>query len=302
MFPKVIDSTLLSLYRGCPEKARLRAFRGWTPATESIHLHAGGAYAAGLEAARQAFFHLGKSKGEAEAIGLQTLLVEYGDYQCDPEDSKSLQRMLGALEYYFSQYPLDSDYLIPHSFPTGKGVEYSFLEPLERNHPETGEPLIFSGRMDMVVDYNNAIFGYDDKTTTQLGPTWASQWDMRAQFSAYTWGARKAGIPMTGFIVRGLCILKKNYKTAEAVTYRPDWMVKRWEKSMYFLLDRMLEDYKKLGEEVEWETNQDDTCTAYGGCEFKKFCLMQPEGKESWLSPAFTRAHWDPVTRTRIPV
>jgi len=172
-FPEVIDSTLLSSFRSCPHKANLAYFQHYKPKVQSIHLHAGKAYAAGLEAARVAFFQEGHSEEDAKALGLKKLIEEYGDFDCPPDSAKSLERMCGALEYYFSVWPLSTDKAVPITLPSGKrGVEFSFIEPLEINHPETGNPLLYSGRMDTVVNYAGGIFGEDDKTTSQLGAKW----------------------------------------------------------------------------------------------------------------------------------
>ena len=39
----------------------------------------------------------------------------------------------------------------------------------------------------MIVELNNGLFIEDDKTASQLGSKWANQWEMRSQFSGYTW-------------------------------------------------------------------------------------------------------------------
>ena len=185
-FPTVIDSSLIAAFRSCPRKAFLDFFEHWKPKTPSVHLHAGAAYARGMEVARLAYFAGERPSAEAIALGGMALVEAYGDFQCPPESAKSLERTLGAYEFYFSQYPLETDSARPIILPSGKiGVEFSFSEPLDFPHPETGEPLLYVGRLDEVVDYNGAVFGEDDKTTSQLGASWSRQWDLRSQFTGY---------------------------------------------------------------------------------------------------------------------
>lgn len=294
-FPAVIDSSLLSHFRQCPRSAYLESFLSWKPRTRSVHLHAGAAFARGLEVARLSFYADGHSERDAIALGLQALIQAYGDFECPPDSAKSLERMMGAFEYYFSQYPLGTDTLRPATLPGGKlGVEFSFSEPIELDHPETGDPLLYCGRFDMIADYCGALYGEDDKTTSQLGASWSKQWDLRSQFTAYTWGARQAGIRLDGFVVRGVSILKTKYETQQAITPRPAWAVDRWYQQMLRDVARMIECWRA----GYWDWNLDDGCNAYGGCQFRKICLSQPEHEHVWLERDFERRHWDPVTRT----
>jgi hypothetical protein len=179
-FPAVIDSSLMAAFKSCPKKAFYEFIEHWKPVDPSVHLHAGAAYAAGLEAARTAYYVNGDSPDEAIAQGITALLKHYGDFECPSSSAKSAERMAGALEYYFSAYPLDQDKAIPLTLPGGKrGIEFSFLEPLDILHPEANEPLLYSGRMDMMVAYDGMKLGEDDKTTSQLGASWPRQWDNR---------------------------------------------------------------------------------------------------------------------------
>ena len=64
-FPEVIDSTLMSAIKACPTKAARAYLWHYKPISQSIHLHAGKAYAEGLEAARIAFYLEGRPEQEA---------------------------------------------------------------------------------------------------------------------------------------------------------------------------------------------------------------------------------------------
>lgn len=293
-FPSVIDSTLLSDFSECPGKVFLKSFLHYKPRTLSVHLHAGKAFAAGLESARLAFYGEGLSQDVAIGRGLQRLITEYGDFECPADSAKSLERMLGALEYYFSQYPMTTDTAKPARLPGGKlGIEFGFLEPIDVLHPETGDPILYSGRFDMIADYANAMYGEDDKTASQLGASWHKQWDLRSQFTAYCWGAGRHGIKLQGFLVRGVSILKTKYDTQQAITYRPQWMIDHWYEQMLAKVRRMIQ-YWEAGR-YEWALG--DACNAYGGCEFRNFCLAEPARQQAVLQTHFTRRQWDPVAR-----
>lgn len=291
-FPAVIDNSLLSAFRSCPRKAQLEYLEHWKPKTPNIHLHAGGAFARGLEVAREAFYVHGDEPDTAIAKGVRALWEFYGDFECPEDSAKSVDAMAGALVYYFDSWPLTSESAVPITLPTGKrGIEFSFLEPMEVRHPETGDPILYSGRFDMICHYAGAVFGEDDKTTSQLGATWPNQWQLRAQFDGYCWGAKQAGMPLAGMLVRGVAILKGGYNHAQVPTYRPDWMIDRWYEQTL----RDIKRAKRMWEEGYFDYSLDHACNEFGGCVFKQVC-QSPE-PEKWLAVGFEKRRWDPVTR-----
>lgn len=291
-FPQVVDNSLMSAWRACPRKAFLEYFQHWKPRSTNVHLHAGGAFAKGLEVARTEFYLAGRPHKEAVERGLFALLTAYGDFECPEDSAKSATRMAGAFEFYFTQYPMGSDAVKPASLPGGvRAIEFSFVEPLEVSHPMTTDPLLYCGRFDMIAEYAGGLYGEDDKTASQLGASWGKQWDLRSQFTGYCWGAKKGGFPLMGFIVRGISILKTKYDTQQAITYRPDWQIERWYDQLCADLQRMKESWE-LG---YWDYNLDESCSHYGGCPFRKVCLSQDP--TPWLEGDFEKRRWDPVTR-----
>lgn len=298
MFPHTVDSTLLSAFRSCPQKAFRQYVQHWKPISQSVHLVAGGAFASGIEAARNAFYVLGESPEDSQGAGLAALINHYGDFECPAESAKSLERMCGALEFYFDNYPLGADGAEPITLPSGRrGIEFSFAEPLPILHPVTGQPLIYTGRSDMIASRSEAgIYIYDEKTTSSLGVTWGRQWEMRSQFTGYTWAARKQGIHAVGSIVRGVSILKTKYDTMEVPTYRTDHEVALWEKQLHHDLQRMI----RCWESGWWDYSLDGGCTEYGGCSFTSVC--KSSDPESWLPAKFEQRVWDPLARRELSV
>ena len=292
-FPATLDSTIMASFKSCPRKAQLEFIEHWKLRDQSVHLHAGAAYASGIEAARRAYYIDGQDAESSVALGLAECLRAYGDFECPADSAKSAERTAGALEFYFSHYRLGEDKAIPMRLPGGKtGIEFNFLEPLDINHPETGEPLLYSGRMDMMCEYEGMHLGEDDKTASQLGASWPRQWDLRSQFTGYVWGAARAGIKLDGFLVRGVSILKTKYDTLQAITYRPAWMIERWYEQLLRDIKRMIAAW----ESGYFDFNLDHACAEYGGCPFKSVCQMREP--EALLAQQFERRRWDPVMRT----
>lgn len=290
-FPSLWDSSMLAAFRSCPQKFALTYLANWKPKSDSVHLRAGGAFARGLEATRQAFYGEGKGAEESQQAGLHALLAAYGDFIPPDDSAKTPARMAGALDYYFTKWPLGADPAVPARLGDRLGIEFSFAQPLPLNHPVSGEPLIYCGRADQICDFAGARYVEDDKTASQLGATWSRQWDLRSQFTGYCWAARSAGIAVQGVLVRGVSILKTKYDSAEAITYRPEWQVDRW-------LEQTLRDIKRAQacwEEGYWDWSLDHACTEYGGCPLRTICLQQDP--TPFLELNFERRFWNPLTR-----
>lgn len=294
-FPDVIDSSMLAEFKSCPHKFYNSYILDLKPKGKSVHLHAGGAFAKGMEATRRAFYEANKSVDDSIAAGLQALLLAYGDFECPADSAKSAVNMAGAFEFYWSRYPLGGDGTEPIRLDSGRrGIEFSFAHPLPISHPVTGDPLLYSGKMDAILHHKpiGGQFITDEKTTTQLGASWDGQWDLRSQFTGYAWGCRESGIRVDGVIVRGVSILKTKFDTRQAIVYRPEHHVVRWYEEML----SWIEDIKLCWERSKWKHNLDHSCAEYGGCSFKQPCLMLDS--TSFLETYFERRRWNPITGT----
>lgn len=297
MYPHTIDSTMLATFRSCPQKFFRQYVQHWKPKAESVHLVAGGAFAKGIEVARKAFFEEGASHLTAQSAGLKALIEHYGDFECPPDSAKSLHRTAGALEFYFEQYPFNQDGMDPVTFPDGRrGIEFSFAEPLPFHHPVTGDPILYTGRSDMVANFAGGVYVVDEKTTSSLGASWPRQWEMRAQFSGYLWALRRIGVEPAGAIVRGVSILKTKYDTMQAITYRSPYELERWEKQTCRDLARM----QRMWEEGWWDYALDHACAEYGGCSMTQVC--KSSDPETWLPSYFEKRVWDPLLRKEMTV
>lgn len=293
-FPQVISNSIRSNFVACEAKFHYGFVRNISPAGTSVHLHAGGAFAHGVEATRRSFYERGTSADEAIGKGVEELLLFYGDYECPPESAKSAERMAGALEFYFSRYPLDTDYLQPWSDGHSTGIEFSFAIPLPILHPETGEPILYSGRFDMLAteQRSGSLFIVDEKTATQLGPSWSKQWELDAQFTSYCWGAREFGKPVAGAVIRGVSILKTKYDSVECHIQRSNFAIDRWYAQLLRDVQRMVEIWRSGQFDYQLDKG---SCGGYGGCSYLPLC-SSPD-PERWIPIQFEPRVWHPMLR-----
>jgi len=305
-FPLVWNDSLRSAFVSCPRAAYWEFFHHFKPTAPNIHLHAGKAWAASLEAARLMYYGEGLSAKDSQAIGLEKLIHEYGDFACPERGSgsnKSLDRLIEAFSYYFLAFPLDKDPVQPYRARNGKPmVEFNFALPIQPDgenpllHPETGEPILYAGRADMVATYAGALSIYDDKTTSSLGTTWGNQWTRRSQFGAYCWAAAQYNMPISQVVVRGIAILKTSINHAQAITHRLPHHVTEWHFQVQRDIHRAIECWK----EGYFDYNLGESCASYGGCGFLQACTSRDPAP--WLEGQFERRIWDPVTRTETPI
>lgn len=311
-FPEIIDSTMLSAYGACPRKFWYEFVCNLSPGT-SIHLHAGAAFARGLEAARTAFYVTKLSHPAALLAGLNAFMA-YWDadtaaaYAADPSSNpltlelvdypgqaKDFVNMAYALLEYFTVYPLDSDPLQPVIMAGDRpAIEFTFAIPLPIRHPESDNPIIFAGRCDMIAYFRDMITIVDEKTTAAIGPGWARQWSMRGQFYGYVWAAQTYGIEASSALIRGMAIQKTQFKHAMAIEYFAPWQIANWHTTMLNRVHAMVEDYHTgaSGASSAWDQSFGDACSAYGGCSFLDLCTV--EDPQAWFS-TYGRRNWNPL-------
>lgn len=295
-FPPVIDSSMRSEFVSCPHSFFRRYIQGLQQPHRSVHLHFGGAFADGLATFRRQFYLEQQPLPDAMAAAAGTIVKSWGTFPEETEGSaKSLYRCIGALEAYLSQYPPATDHVKPLLEQGILHTEFNFALPLPIKHPQTGEPLLYSGRFDMLGDMGGLKVIEDDKTTSQLGPTWGTQWRLRGQFTGYAWGASEFGHRIDGVVVRGISILKTMYGHAEVIEQRPKWMIQSWLRQLYRDIHRMIacwREYADSGEAAAFDQNLDSSCSAYGGCQFLDLCTSP--NPDSWLSQYETQ-QYDPL-------
>ena len=289
-FPTVFDNTMLSAYRRCPRRFFYEFIWNKVGDDTNVHLHAGGAFAKGLEVVRKEYFTNKRPLDESLALGGLALIKFYGPFEPrDVNDNKTLPMMLGALGYYFEKWPIDQG-IVPAEIGGKPAIEFSFAVPFPKVlHPDTGQPITICGRFDMIAQVGSTLLGEDDKTASQLGTQWLNKWRVGNQITTYCWGARQYGIDLRGFNVRGIGLYKRGYEGVDAITYRKPWQLEEWERNTEATLNDAIRDYKR----GFWGANWADACSSFSGCPYLMLCESQEP--ESWLKVNFKDRTWNPL-------
>ena len=289
-FPSWLDNTALTDFRSCERKGYWSTFRLLEPKPSSVHLHAGAAFAHGLEAARIAFYLDKKSAEDAILDGIRALWTAYGDFECPERENKTWLGTTYALLHYFSKWPLDQDYLEPVIFGESRAIEFGFAVPLNIKHPQTGDPILYTGRADMFAKYHDSYWNVDDKTTKAIGPLWAEQWALRGQFIGYTWAARQYGFDVKGTVVRGVSIQATMNKDAEAIKPYSQHLIDCWLAATY----RTIKDMIRSWEQNDFRQDFGHSCSSYGGCPNARLC--ESPDPDKWMG-YYQQRKWDPLNK-----
>jgi hypothetical protein len=314
--PHYVDSTMLSTLRACKRKASWSIIHALYPTGKSVHLIAGAAFAAGLEAARLYAFKPGVDCTHQDLLeaAFPAFLREWGEFEAPDGNAKSLVNTFSALGDYLEKHHPLADVVQPHIKSDGApAVEFTFSIPLDGpnypRHPD-GQPFIFVGRFDML-----GYFGaerlpviVDEKTTSAIGYAWEQQWSLRGQFLGYVWAMQQLGFNLRHVLVRGIAINKTQYKTASALPMYSDHLISRWHSQLIRDLVELTETYKVWRERFDartdgallegfWDMNLADACSSYGGCAFAGLCAAK---RPQNFFNNYIRHRWDPLARNPV--
>lgn len=296
-FPELIDSTIRKDLAACGMLANWAHIQHLRPKGRNVHLVFGACFARGLELVRRAYYKENLPFKDCFARGARAIILEWGDFIPPSSGSgsqKTLDACLDCLLSYFIQWPLEDEAITPFMDAGEPAVEWSFALPIpDVLHPETGQPIIYAGRFDMLARYTNAKFILDDKTATSLGEYWMNQWKLASQMTGYVWAAKQYGHDIQGVIIRGCAILKRDITFAMVIEQRPQWMIDRW----LLQLKRDVLHFIEMWKANIYDYALDGACSNYGGCKYLTLCTSAPKDVESWVKSDYEEHHWDPLKR-----
>lgn len=293
-FPEVIDNTQVKAFRRCPQYWRRRYLEGLQLRDEalSVDTHFGGCFAKGVEMARRAFFEQGKEAQEAIETGHSAAIAMWEDQptKAAPKSAKTLANLLGALSYYWQQFPLGADGLTPIE----GGIEMALQMPLPFLHPETGEALRYAGRCDLVArNEHDGVVIVDEKTMGRCTDAWLAQWDTDPQMSGYQYLLRHAGHEAHSMI-RGVEISSSGPSHVLVPVFRSSWQLDNWYAQLLRDVRRMLALYK----EGTFDFAFGSACTAYGRpCEFARLCTTP--NAEQFVETNYFVNFWNPLAKEK---
>lgn len=292
------DSTSLGYIKTCPRLYQYIMIDGWARKDESIHLRFGIEYHQALQD-----YDLSRAAGiphdDAVHDVTRALLTRTFGWEVD-EDTKagkyknrrSLLRMVIDYLDKFSDDPAKT-YILQDGRPA---VELSFRFELDWSPRSSNSPYVLSGHLDRVVNFADALYVMDRKTTTTTpGDYYFNQFEPNNQMSLYTLASQVVlGSPIKGVIIDAAQILIDSSRFVRGFTYRTADQLEEWTLDLQYHLS-IAESYAEQG---YWPMN-DTACDKFGGCMFRKICSKSPQVREAFLKSDFVKLEpedrWNPL-------
>lgn len=219
----------------------------------------------------------------ARTAALSVFLEEIKDLRSNPDlGARDPSNVISILDNYFDHY-LDEEFEL-YSDDQGPFVERTF----ELEIPGFDDVRIFfHGTIDMILRERNTnnLYVCDHKTTSSLGKDFFNRIKPNFQYTGYFWGAKEAfGLNPKAFIVNGIQIAKTKREFKRQVTFISDEEIKELHLALRDAAMRFI-DYKQTG---EWPMSAPNSCSMWGGCEFRQVCEMDSNLRENVISMEYS--------------
>lgn len=309
------DSTSLGYLKTCPRYYQLTMIEGWTPKDENVHLRFGQEYHKAIEdydKARAA----GTNFADAVRETVRQLLSRIRDWDVDVTTKtgnyKNPRTLVQLVIDYLDEYRHDvaKTFILENGQPA---VELSFkfeldwgpegyVAPIEMRNAEPlekwNQPYLLCGHLDRVVEYADALFVLDHKTTTTTPSSYYfDNFNPNNQMTLYTIASQVVyKAPVRGVIVEAAQIrLDLPNKFERGTSFRTQDQLDEWVDDLRYWLAQA-EAFATAG---YWPMN-DTACGNYGGCRYRGVCSKSPQVRKTWLASDFVQlpveSRWNPLT------
>lgn len=291
------DATSLETASACLRKYYYMMQANIRPASSSVHLLFGGAYAAALER-----FYLLRAEGLSVEDALRDIvrfaLVKTYEYDADGnpkqpvpflDNNKSRLSLIRSLVWYVDQFAVeDDDGIKTYHLADGKpAVELSFMVEFDGD-------IAWCGHLDRVVEYGGSLYWMDQKTTSQaLGPYYFDGYRPHNQFMGYTWAGQVVlQSPVAGGIVDAAQIgVNFTRFMRQPITYAAAQLEEWRENALYHIAAA-----RTAAESGRFPMNL-ASCGNYGGCPYRRLCAKSPSVREQFILGDYVHPEqpWDPA-------
>lgn len=237
---------------------------------------------------------------ELESAQARLIQQAYESVEIPEGEFRTAERAIEMCKKYNAHYPIESFEVVKKD---GQPlVELPFAAPLGkirlRGDFDVEVPVIWTGRIDMVIRVSEQLFVLDHKTTSMLGATYFSEFYNSNQMKGYIWYVQQAlKTPVSGAFINALAN-RKPTKTGVAIEFARDkiyydsTVIEEWPKNVLSICSNFLnqceDDYFPMHE--KW-------CVAkYGKCPYFEVCTLSPDQRPIMLnSGMYQNVTWNPL-------
>ena len=289
----VWSSTLLGWLKDCPRKFQYAGIFGWRSRHLSFALRFGQEYQYGLEQYDRLVAD-GVPHEEAIAEIVKLILVRtwddgkpWGPEPEDKEPNRNRMTLIRSLIWKMDKAPDDPAKTV--ILADGKpAVELSFQMDLGLVASD-GQPYLFAGHLDRVVEFAGETFVLDNKHTTKtVGSQYFRQYEPHNQMSFYTLASRVVfSSPVKGVLIDAAQVAVGFTRFERGVTYRTEAQLEEWLADTKYWIG----EAEKFAIADHYPMN-DMSCYL---CQFKSICSKDPAVREAFLESDFVKDKYDPL-------
>lgn len=291
-----IDNTSLEMFTTCPRQAQFYIVKKREKASNSGAKNFGSAMHLSLEKLR---------KGFDEPLVKEEILQYFTTNPQDPEEWRTPDLALKTFSLYCKNYPFDNFVILKD--PKGTlMVELPFAIPIGSVTMANAAtvPIVWTGKIDLLVACEGKTFVWDYKTTSMLGTQFFDEFANSSQMLGYAWAAQHIlEKPVAGVIVDALCNRKPS-KTGNATQFD--------RQAIYFTQDRISEwthntlaicsDFLSHASRDFFPMHTKWCVAKYGKCQFFDVCTSPIEQREFILgTDLYKNVTWSPLGDSKQP-
>lgn len=307
----LIDNSSLERFSTCPRSAEYALCRQLKPTGEKSALKFGGIIHKLLELRYRAGESMYAQSPTVEKAMLELAdeefngkttiqpdgtLVETPGWSPPEDDFRTYSTAIGFIKRYGEDYPFEPFDIV--KFPDGKPfIEVPFALPLGI---VGNVKVIWTGRIDLAYMSNGALYGMDHKTTSVMGPSYFSTFEISHQLYGYAWALEQIlGTQVAGFVINALGIRRptpkgKPFEFTRQLIPIQRGLLAEWKTDCLHLVA----DYIEMARRGYYPKATAWCVGKFGECPFKKVCTLDSaDQREVMLSSGeFEKNTWSPLT------
>lgn len=305
------DSTSLGQFKTCPRLYWYTIIMGYRPKDESVHLRFGIEYHKALEDYDRARAD-GDEYESALRGTLRALFTRTSDWKPDHK-YKNRDNLIRTVIWYLEKFRDDPATTVRLS--DGRpATEVSFRFELDWGPSRTDidnnyfgnsprQPYLLCGHLDRLVNFQDAIYVMDRKTTKSEPSSWYfTMYEPDNQMTLYTLAGQVIlHSPVKGVIIDAAQVQMETSKFGRGLTYRTPEQIEEWLSGLRFWFAQQ----EACAVADHWPMN-DKSCNSYRsqesesiGCPFRLACSKQESVRQAFLDSNYDRLEekdrWNPL-------
>ena len=297
----LIDNSSLEHFTTCPRQAYYAVVRRLKSSGERWPLTFGGIIHKVLEARYRSATSLHAQTDDVTNVMLATAEREFTRVTPPEDDYRNYSCAVSFIRIYGETYPFEQFEIAK----TANGVpliEVPFAIPLgEIDHEGKIVKVVWTGRIDLCYISANGggLYVMDHKTTSIMGPSFASQFEISHQLYGYAWATEQlTGAKVTAVVINGLGVRRptktgKAFEFVRSVIPVSRSLLDEWKLDTMHIVSDFLENCRRgyAPKHTVWCVGK------FGECPFKKVCSLDGnDQREVMLSSGeFVHNDWSPL-------